>query len=213
MSLPFVQPPCAARLQRCGTEATGILEFPAFGGLTVAEAADINAFQAGEESSFTKGAQIAEAIANAEEISLLEAFNLIQDAVTGKDLEPAAQSIRVRHSAEIEQVARIYAAAGERNMIATVTALIRHRLDQPEWTVVETRGIPRALFQSIWEFAEAEIAAESLQTVALTEADIKKQRAGNSQKGQTGNKSSGNSVEGSQGNGTVTPSELNSALV
>jgi len=209
--LPFVQAPQEREKRRCGNATTGVLEFEVYGGLTVAEAAEINALQVSDESSFAKGAQIAEAIAQAEDISLVEAFNLIQDAVIGKKLEPAADLLRIKHSAEIEQVARIYAAAGERSMVATVTALIRYRLDQRDWTVEETQKLPRALFQAIWEFAESEIAAEGVDQVPPTEADIKKPQAENSKRRRTGNGSSGTSVEGSQGNGTAKPLAVNSA--
>jgi hypothetical protein len=210
-SLPFIQPPQEREKRRCGTPATGVVEFEVYGGLTVAEAADINVLQASGDSSFTKGAQIAEAIAQAEDISLLEAFNLIQDAVMGKRLEPAADLLRVKHSEAIEQVAQIYAAAGERSMVATVTALIRHRLAQPSWTVEETKQLPRALFQAIWEFAESEIAAEGVEQAPPTEADLKKPQAENGKKRRTGNGSSGTSAVGSQGNGTAAPSAVNSA--
>lgn len=210
-SLPFIQPPQGQRKYRCGNATTGILEFDVRGGLTVAEAAEINALQVADESSFVKGAQIADAIAQAEGISLIEAFNLIQDSVVGKQLEPKADALRVKHSAQIEEVARIYADAGERSMVATVTALIRHRLEQSEWTAEETKQLPRALFQSIWEFAESEIAAEANESKPATEAELKKRPAASGKKSRTGSKSSGTSAVGSQANGIAAPTALNSA--
>lgn len=203
MSLPFVVPPAAATLRRVGTPSTGILEIEVRGGLTVAEAAEINALQANEESSFTKGAQIADAIAKAENISLVEAFQLIQDAVVGNSLEPRAEELRVKHSALIEEVAKVYAAAGERTMRATVTAMIRCRLSQPGWTMEQTAALPRALFQGLWDLAQEEIAAENNESAPPTEDDLKKPQAGNGRISRTGKRSSGISATDSPASGTV----------
>ena len=213
MSLPFVVPPSATRTVRIGTPATGILEVEVRGGLTVAEAAEINALQAGEQSSFAKGAQIAEAIAKAEGITLVEAFQLIQDVVVGNELEPRAQELRVKHGRMIEEVALVYAAAGERTMRATVTAIIRCRLDQPDWTMEQTAAMPRALFQGLWDLAQDEIAAEGADSAPPTEDDLKKQPAVRGKRAPTGNKSSGTSAMGSQGNGTAPRSHENSVAV
>jgi len=57
-SLPFVVQPTSTQKRQIGTAASGILEVPVRGGLTVAEAAEISALQADEESSFTVGAKI-----------------------------------------------------------------------------------------------------------------------------------------------------------
>jgi len=198
MSLPFVVPPAATTLRRVGTSSTGILEIEVRGGLTVAEAAEINSLQANEESSFTKGAQIADAIAKAEGITLVEAFQLIQDAVVGSSLEPRAEELRVKHSALIEEVARVYAAAGERTMRATVTAMIRCRLSQPGWTMEQTAALPRALFQG-----QEEIAAENNESAPPTEDDLKKPQAGNGRIPRTGRRSSGISATDSPASGTV----------
>jgi len=203
MSLPFVVPPAATTLRRVGTSSTGILEIEVRGGLTVAEAAEINSLQANEESSFTKGAQIADAIAKAEGITLVEAFQLIQDAVVGSSLEPRAEELRVKHSALIEEVARVYAAAGERTMRATVTAMIRCRLSQPGWTMEQTAALPRALFQGLWDLAQEEIAAENNESAPPTEDDLKKPQAGNGRIPRTGRRSSGISATDSPASGTV----------
>jgi hypothetical protein len=210
-SLPFVVQPTSTQKRQIGTAASGILEVPVRGGLTVAEAAEISALQADEESSFTVGAKIADAIAKAESISLVEAFQLIQDSVIGTELEPAAQAIRVKHSAQIEEVAKVYAAAGERAMRATVTAMIRCRLDQPDWSMDDTGKLPRVLFQGLWELAQEEIAAENNDAAPPTEDDLKKQPRGTVKKAQTGKQSSGISAEGSPDNGTAIASEASCA--
>ena len=213
MTLPFVVPPAAVKTVRIGTAATGILEVEVRGGLTVAEAAEINTLQADEESSFAKGAQIAEAIAQAEGITLVEAFQLIQDVVVGNQLEPAGEALRVKHGRRIEEVARVYAAAGEKTMRATVTAIIRCRLNQPEWSMEETAALPRALFQGLWELAQEEIAAEGTEAAPPSEDDLKKQPAAKGKRAPTGSKSSGTSATGSPDSGTATRSQENSVAV
>ena len=85
-TLPFVQAPEAPTLRRLGTAASGILEMPVLGGLTVGESAVVSDLLAAEQSAFVKGAQIADAIAKAEEISISEAFSIIESAISGKAL-------------------------------------------------------------------------------------------------------------------------------
>lgn len=186
-----------------------MLEVEVRGGLTVAEAAEINTLQANEESSFAKGAQIADAIAKAEGITLVEAFQLIQDVVVGNELEDRAHELRVKYGQQIEEVARVYAAAGERTMRATVTAIIRCRLDQPDWTMEQTAQLPRALFEGLWTLAQDEIAAEGAESAPVSEDDLKKQPAAKGKRAPTGNKSSGTSATGSPANGTVPRSQEN----
>lgn len=159
-TLPFIKPPKAPKMRRLGTEASGIIEMPTYGGLTVGESSLITQLLSKEQSSFVAGARIAEAIAKAEDISLTEAFNIIEASVRGTELEPEAESIRIRHANDIEKIAKIYALSGQRNMAATVTALIASRLERPEWSLEDTKGLHRALFTAIWELAAEEQAAE-----------------------------------------------------
>jgi hypothetical protein len=136
------------------------LELPVLGGLTVGESAVITDLLASEQSSFVAGARIADLIAKTEKISLAEAFAIIEAAVSGNPLEEKADAIRIRHAKQIEEVARIYAGAGQRNMAATVTALIRCRLGMEDWSIEDTNQMHRALFNAIWELAQDEQAAE-----------------------------------------------------
>ena len=175
-TLPFVQAPEAPTLRRLGTAASGILEMPVLGGLTVGESAVVSELLAAEQSAFVKGAQIADAIAKAEEISISEAFSIIESAISGKALEAEAEAIRTRHAAQIEQVARVYASAGQRNMEATVTALIRCRCNLSDWAVEDTRQMHRALFNAIWALAQEEQEAEAMPNEPPTEAELGKQQ-------------------------------------
>lgn len=190
-TLPFVQAPEAPKTRRLGTPASGILEMPVLGGLTVGESATISELLATEQSSFVKGAQIADAIAQKESITISEAFSIIESAIAGRPLEERAEEIRTRHAAQVQEVAQVYAAAGSRNMSATVTALIRCRCDMPEWSMADTGQMHRALFNAIWQLAQEESEAESLPAEPLTDEELGKQQpaAGSAAK-RTGRRSS-----------------------
>lgn len=176
-TLPFVQTPAAPKMRRLGTPASGVLEMPVLGGLTVGESAVITELLANEQSSFVKGAQIADAIAKAEGISISEAFNIIEGSISGKEMEPRAEEIRTTHAALIQEVAHVYAAAGQRNMAASVTALIRCRCDLPDWTVEDTNKMHRTLFNAIWQLAQEENDAEAMPSDPPTEEELGKQPA------------------------------------
>jgi hypothetical protein len=190
--LPFLQAPAAPRKRVVGNNESGTLELPVLGGLTVGESAVIADLLAGEQSSFVKGAQIADAIAKEEHITLLEAFQLIENAIGGKELEPAAETMRLKHAARIEEVARIYTASGQRNMEASVTALVRCRLQLPDWSLEDTRGLHRRLFNDIYDVLLDEQAAENDTAAPPTEEELGKPPAEpGAAKPSTGKKSSG----------------------
>lgn len=173
--LPFIVAPTKPTTRRVGNESSGILDIPVLGGITVGEAAVTAELLALEQSSFASGARIADAIAKEENISISEAFQIIESAVFGRELEPNADAIRMRHIERIEQVARIYTASGQRSKEATVTALLRCRLDLPEWSVDDTRKLQRNLFDDIWALIQDEQDAENLESAPVSEDDLKKQ--------------------------------------
>ena len=204
--LPFITPPAQASTRQIGTPASGTLAVPVLGGLTVAESATIAELLAMEPSSLVKGAQAADAIAKAEGISLSEAFSIINATIQGQLQEPAATEVAARHAEEIQQVSIIIQAAGQRNMEASVTALVRHRLAQPAWSIDDTRQMHRALFHGLWQLICDEQAAEDLQAEQPTEDDLKKQPpADGAQPEPTGRRSSGRSRTRSQGSSIDTP--------
>ncbi len=190
--LPFIQAPAAPATRRLGTAASGILELPVLGGFTVGEAAFMSQLLAKEQSAFVKGAQIADAIAKAEEISISEAFAIIESAISGRSLEPRAEEIRTKHAALIQEVAQVYASAGQNNMEATVTALIRFRCHLPGWSLEDTRQMHRTLFNGIWELAQEETKAEDMTSEPPTEEVLGKRLAADGAgTKRTGRKSSG----------------------
>jgi len=211
--LPFLQPPAAHEPRRVGNANSGILEIPVLGGLTVEESATASDFLSSEQSAFVEGAQIADGIAVEEGISLLEAFELVEASLSGKDLEPKAEAIRVKHADAIQRVARIYAASGQRNMDAHVTAILRCRLNLPSWGLSNTRKLDKALYNDIWQLVQDEQASEGREVEPTNEAELKKPSPG-SGKGMkpTGRKSRSTSSTDTPASSTETPSAENCAI-
>lgn len=191
-SLPFVEAPHQRQPRRIGTSDTGVLEVPVLGGLTVLEGETIAELLDGQQSAFVRAAQLADVIAQAESTSHAEAFSLIEQAISGVPLEPDAEELRLKYAERIEEVARVYNADGKRSMMASVTAIIRHRLDRPNWTLEDTGKQPRALIAGIWELVLDEQAAESMPTSRPDDEAVKKPRpATGAGRGRTGRRSSG----------------------
>jgi hypothetical protein len=179
--LPFVTPPRQAQVRRCGNAESGVLEIPVLGGLTVAETSMIELQVRDEESAFVEGCKAADAIAKEEsgiqgrDFSISEAFQIIDNCIAGRTLEPEAQAVRLRHAKKLEAVARAYSLDGIHNMEATVTAIVSYRLKLPDWTIADTRTMHRRLFKDIWALAQDEIAAEQdMATTPPTEEELKK---------------------------------------
>lgn len=172
--LPFITPPAPTQKRRLGNPQVGELEVDVRGGLTVGESAVISELLAQEQNAFVKGAQIADAIAKEESISLTEAFQIIEAAIGGRSLEADADAIRIRHAQRIAEVGRIYAKAGQITQEATVTALVRSRCNLPSWGIEETRGMAKPLFDAFWTLAQDEQAAEDLPSNPPSEDDLKK---------------------------------------
>lgn len=192
MSLPFLQAPANTSKRVVGNEASGTLEVPVLGGLTVAESATIQELLAKDQSTFVKAAQIADAIAKAEGVTLVEAFELVEAAVAGRELEPEAMAMKLRHAARMEEMGQVLRSAGERTRQATVTALIRHRLGMDEWGMGDTQGLHRRLFDELYRLAEDETVTEDLPSKPRTEEELgKPQAGGGSPRRGTGKRSSG----------------------
>lgn len=172
--LPFLKPPAPPTKRLIGNEQSGVLEVEVRGGLTVGESATIGELLADEQSSFVRGAEIADAIAKEEEISLTEAFSIMEDAMAGRQLEPAADAIRIRHAARIDEVAKVYARVGQLNYEAMVTALIRYRCNRPQWSMDDTRGMHKVLFNGFLKLAQDEQDAEDFPNTPVSEEELGK---------------------------------------
>jgi hypothetical protein len=186
--LPFVTPPASRKTVKVGNKDTGILEFEVRGGLTVGESAIITRFLGDQQKSLVLAAKVADAIRAAEDISLSEAYELVQRCVSGDDLEEQEEVIRIRHQDKITELLVQYAELGARNMIATVTAVIQGRLNMPDWTEKDTSTMDKTLFQGVWEFAMSEQAAEGNEDSKPSEEELGKPQRGTRAKRSTGQK-------------------------
>ena len=145
-------------MRRCGNDQTGILEFPILGGLTVGESQIISQLSGSQESSLAESARLAQQVAKVEGISLSEAFGVIEKALSGTLDDPKQMELVERHQEVIDKLRVFFAQQGIKTQTATVTALIRCRLNLPDWD--DLAHLPQALFDDIWNFAQAETAAE-----------------------------------------------------
>lgn len=192
LDLPYAVVPRQHPPRRVGTLDSGILEIPVLGGLTVDESTTITELLADDVSAFVQGAKLADLIAQAEEITQPEAFAIIEDVMAGKRLEGQAEAIRLTYAERLEALATIYASAGQRNIEASITAIIRHRLDRPGWNPEATRKLPRVLLQDIWQLVMDEQAAEKLPVNKPSDDDLKKQPpVSGKRRARTGKASSG----------------------
>jgi hypothetical protein len=188
--LPWVVAPRQNPPRRVGTLDSGILEIPVLGGLTVDESRAIAQLTAEDVSAFVLGAQLADVIAQAEEITQVEAFAIIERAMSGAVLEGKSEEIRLRYAERLEAVTMAYAQTGQRNIEASVTALMRERLGLLGWTMPP--DFPRVLLNDIWQLIQDEQAAERLPANRPTEDDLKKQPPANGRRrAPTGPASSG----------------------
>lgn len=190
IDIPWAVAPRQNPPRRVGTLDSGILEIPVLGGLTVDESRAIAELTAEDVSAFVLGAELADVIAQAEEISQVEAFAIIEQAMTGAVLEGKAEEIRLRYAKRLEAVTLAYSRTGQRNIEASVTAIMRERLGLTDWVLPPT--FPRVLLNDIWQLIQDEQAAESLPANRPTEDDLKKRPPANGRRrAPTGPPSSG----------------------
>lgn len=160
----YKQAPAAPKTRVIGNEQVGIIEVPVLGGLTIEEDETIAELRDKGSEVLVLASKTAEAIALAEDISHLEAYRILEDAVVAKAQEEAARAIALRHA---EAVAKVRTALNESTTLqrrATVTALLRHRLGVQEIPA----GFPRVLFNALADLADEEQAAEKLPAEPIT---------------------------------------------
>ena len=207
-SLPYIKPPKTFPPRRIGNNASGILEVPVLGGLTVQESDTMADLLANSTSPRVAEAEAAVAMAASEDCTPMEAHKVVQDGLSGLPIDdPLAEAMRLRHAERIDAVASVYQAAGRRNMTAAATAIIRHRLGLPEWTMAETLKLPRLLREGLWQLVTDEQDAEALPVEPVTEDDLKKPPVGDGRPSEpTGGPSSGGSATPTPDSGTGKPS-------
>ena len=175
-ALPFLTAPVAPTTRVVGNSDSGTLRFPVLGGLTVQEAIVMDELLSAKPNAFVEAAKVAESIAKAEDITLVEAFTVIERAVGGATQEDDAEGLRIKYATNIEQVIRVFAASTQHTTEAAVTAFIRCRLDMPQWSIDDTRKQHRRLLQDIYALYQEEVAAEKVEAAPLTEEELGKPR-------------------------------------
>lgn len=173
--LDFVQPPAPAT-RRIGNEQCGIIEMVVRGGLEVRESRLISKLEAEKPSSLQIGAKLAEALAASENITITEAFDIVQAAVRGQveSMEPEARAIVLRHADEIAEIVRVLNDNSRVTADATVTALIRTRGNRPNWSLADTATLNSTIYDGIWQLALDEQSAENMPATPPTEDELKK---------------------------------------
>lgn len=186
MALPWLTPPPTRRTVTVGDATTGTLQLEVHGNLLWGETVAIADLMEQEDNTTTAAAQVAETIAAAEGVSLLEAYDLVQGAVMGS-LSDADRGRMLRWQADVDRLRAMFTRIGQTRMAATVTAIVQHRLD-PGWTMEQTRTLDAALFEALWQFAESE--RQRTTPTPPTEDELKKRPPGR-QKRRTGKESAG----------------------
>ena len=209
--LPYVTPPQAQPPRRIGNAASGIIEVPVLGGLTVEESDAVAELLTDEPSAFVAGAELAAAIAAAEGCKIEKAFQIVERGISGTiNDDPKAEALRLKHAARIDAVATVYQRAGAQNAAACATAIIRYRLDRPAWTLEQTRKLPRLLQEGLWQLVRDEQDAERPPAEPITEDDLKKPPADDGSPSEpTGAQSSGGLPTPIQGSGSAKRSDGN----
>lgn len=179
LDLPFVVAPAKRKSERIGTPATGILELEVHGSILVGEAIDIAELMADKEQAIVTASKLAERISVEQSISLLEAYSVVEGAAVGRQLSEPQLEIKAKYLEEITAMARAYIAQGQRRMQASVTALIRHRLDRPAWSLEDTAKLDQPLLEELYAFFERERSGEEPESAAPpSEEELKKRRPG-----------------------------------
>jgi len=172
-SLPFVQPPAAPKTKRCGNAQSGILEFPVLGGLTVGESKTISKLVGNANAVLMASAKVANRIADAEGITLSEAFNLVESTLNGQALEGKAETAASRNKKDIDELRLLCVEQAETSRRALVVALVRSRLNLPDWSGVDE--MHNVLFNEIADFGlEEQNAEEAEPAEPQTEESLKK---------------------------------------
>jgi hypothetical protein len=193
----YKKPPAAPQTRLIGNEQVGILEVPILGGLTIEEDETIDEMINSADSVVVLASQAAQRIVLEEnrtraegepELTSLEAYRIIEDAIFHRTMEPKAHSISIRHAEAIVAVRTAHKELESFRSKALVTALLRHRLgvhDIPP-------KFPRLLYYGLVALGEEEKTSEEFPSVPMTaEALGKPPKAKRAARKRTGTPDSG----------------------
>jgi predicted pyridoxine 5'-phosphate oxidase superfamily flavin-nucleotide-binding protein len=192
----YKQAPAAPVTRLIGNERVGIIEVPVLGGLTLEEDETIDEIIATADEVVVLASQTAQRIALTEgqdaegkpNVTEVEAYRIIEDAVFHRDMEDKAMGIAIRHAEAIAAVRNANKANETLRHRATVTAILRHRLGEQEIPA----DFPRVLFDGLAKLVQDEQASEKLPAQPMTaEALGKPPEATPAKRKRTGAQSSG----------------------
>ena len=179
LDLPYVVAPAKRKTRRIGSKATGILELPIYQSLLVGESSDFSDLCGEGTRPMVTASKLAQRISGEQEISLLEAYTLVEAAATGRPLSEEQLQLKVLYYGEITEVAKALIADGNRRIQAGVTALIRHRLDRPAWSLDDTAKLEKVQLDALWSFwLEESEGGEPVDATPPSEEEIKKPQPG-----------------------------------
>jgi hypothetical protein len=176
--LPFVTAP-APLVRRVGNPATGVLELPVVGDLSVNESQFI-AESVGKCSSFVEIAKLSNKIAKIEKMAPLAAHRFISQCIAsalgmGDDPKGKAAEIhenrRLKFAEEIEALTLLLTRQQWRRQVAMATAMIRYRVPGCEgYTEEDMQKEPESLVLALAQFAMEEQVSR-METPTEAEAD------------------------------------------
>ena len=155
--LPFKTAP-QTELRLIGNEATGTLEFPVIGDLTVREQAYINQFLSAN-STFIEIARIANKVAKAAKIQPVAAHRFttkcVTHSMTGEGtFDEKEENLKIKFAREIEELTQHLLQAQWERQLITATSLIRHRLEgMQDFDIEDARDLSQQLLIEIYSFA------------------------------------------------------------
>jgi hypothetical protein len=193
IDLDFISPPAPGEKIIIGNSKCGTLEIEIFGGLTTEEVAIIQKIETSTASVNSKIIDLAVTIEQNEFIryidedgkkvkrkpSLLEAYSIAKAIFTGEEQDDNVQGIFLKYNDQIEAIKQYFIEYNNTRWNAEVTALIRSRLNRPDWNIKDNAKLPYELANAIYEVAQREQAVEKTDTSAneMTEEELGKQQS------------------------------------
>jgi hypothetical protein len=198
-----------------------------FGGLITEELQTSALILEEDEDAFDLAAELSEEIGLAEGIAQVEAYAIIEKAMARKpveqpedpkeseeekklqkELEKKELDIRLKYAKRIKNLRIVWKNAAQRGTEATVTAMIRSRVETDGvWNIEDTRKLNSDAYSQIVQLLNEEQKPFAKPAEPPSEDDLKKQQEAEGQSTEsTGQKSSTNSPRPTQAAGVVKPS-------
>jgi len=187
MTLNYIVPPAKITTRVIGDENSGTVEIEIKSGLTAGEVDTYEELIIQEESVYYKIAVLADEVASREfvkvkdaetgeettrQMTRTEARGIILACLSSSNLDPEQTEYSLKYVEQLNNLSNYMAMANKRSMMAAVTSLIIHRLDQPKWTIEETkRSIKEKLKKDIYDIFLAEQALDNADKTATIPTD------------------------------------------